>query len=450
MLDYTIHQLKYAADSSAYMNALAQLPMPAFLESGQADPGLARFDILSAAPEAYLTITDGEFSSSDPDIGLTTEGFFPALRELQAKYGASEMGIPSEIGPLPFSGGLIGVLGYPKLNTHKAFSFEQAFAGFYSWALIVDHLKESSKLIFMPRCTPQFISEITSLLESNNLPIKSINFYDFELKQAFKTDTTPEEYGLAFARIKDYIDAGDCYQVNLTQRFSSHYTGEPLAAYLKLRESSLSPFSGFIAWQDQALLCNSPERFLSVRQGHVITQPIKGTRPRGIDSKSDRSLAEELQSSEKDRAENLMIVDLLRNDLGKVCSIGSVKMEKLFELQSFNSVHHLVSTVSGYLDEKQDALDLLEACFPGGSITGAPKLRAMQIIEELESHAREAYCGSLFYLDCQGNMDSNITIRSLLCSDGEIHCWAGGGIVSDSVLADEYTECFDKINILIK
>jgi para-aminobenzoate synthetase component 1 len=144
-----------------------------------------------------------------------------------------------------------------------------------------------------------------------------------------------------------------------------------------------------------------------------------------------------------------MIVDLLRNDLGRVCAIGSVKVEKLFELQSFNNVHHLVSTVSGQLDEKQDALGLLEACFPGGSITGTPKLRAMQIIEELENHDRAAYCGSLFYLDGQGNMDSNITIRSLLCRDGEIHCWAGGGIVSDSVLADEYTECFDKIDILI-
>lgn len=211
MPDYTIYQLEYATDSSVYMSVLAQLPMPAFLESGQGDQDSARYDILSAAPASYLTIVDGEFNCSDPDIELNAEGFFPALRRLQAKYDAPEVEIPSEISPLPFSGGLIGVLGYPKLDTHNAFSFEHAFAGFYNWALIVDHLKKSSKLIFMPGCTSQSIDEITSILLSNTLFKNSILFEEFELEQAFDTDTTAEEYGSAFARIKDYIDAGDCF-----------------------------------------------------------------------------------------------------------------------------------------------------------------------------------------------------------------------------------------------
>jgi para-aminobenzoate synthetase component 1 len=182
----------------------------------------------------------------------------------------------------------------------------------------------------------------------------------------------------------------------------------------------------------------------------VETSPIKGTRPRHADPQSDRRAAEELRASEKDRAENLMIVDLLRNDLGRSCVPGSIHVDRLFELQSFPTVHHLVSTVIGELASDRQSNDLLRDSFPGGSITGAPKRRAMEIIAELEPSPREVYCGSILYVSADGRMDSNIAIRTLLCGDGEIRCWAGGGIVADSLWEQEYQETFDKVGRLLE
>jgi para-aminobenzoate synthetase component 1 len=272
----------------------------------------------------------------------------------------------------------------------------------------------------------------------------------FTLGQPFHNDMSEAQYRHAFARIKDYIDAGDCYQVNLTQRFSSSFSGHPFTAYRQLRQTTGKPFSAFLSWDDKALLSLSPERFLRVQNHHVTTQPIKGTRPRSSDRDEDRRLADALKTSEKDLAENLMIVDLLRNDLGTVCQFGSIQVEKLFELQQFDNVFHLVSTISGRLCDDISGLQVLEKCFPGGSITGAPKLRAMEIIEELETHRRDAYCGTVLYRDFDGRLDCNLTIRSLLCSQQDIFCWAGGGIVADSEADQEYAECFDKIYSLIR
>ncbi|WP_372748752.1 anthranilate synthase component I family protein, partial [Litorivivens sp.] len=182
----------------------------------------------------------------------------------------------------------------------------------------------------------------------------------------------------------------------------------------------------------------------------VSTAPIKGTAPRSPIPERDRELAETLAQSEKDRAENLMIVDLLRNDIGRCCEPGSIRVEKLFELQSFQTVHHLVSTISGRLASRYSTLDLLAACFPGGSITGAPKRRAMEIIHELEPHDRSIYCGSIAYIDLNGNMDSNIAIRTLLCEDDKIYCWSGGGIVADSEVEAEFEETWNKVGVLLE
>jgi len=191
-------------------------------------------------------------------------------------------------------------------------------------------------------------------------------------------------------------------------------------------------------------LSSSPERFLRVEDRAVESRPIKGTRRRVSDPVEDRRLAEELAESEKDRAENIMIVDLLRNDLGKSCAVGSVEVPQLFTVESYTTVHHLVSTIRGRLADELDAADLLRGCFPGGSITGAPKLRAMEIIEELEPFRRTVYCGSIGYLSCDGKMDTNIAIRTLVHCAGKMYCWAGGGIVADSELDEEYRESLDK------
>jgi para-aminobenzoate synthetase component 1 len=263
------------------------------------------------------------------------------------------------------------------------------------------------------------------------------------------SNMTREQYGRAFARIMDYIREGDCYQVNLAQRFSADATGDAWSAYQRLRVINPAPFSAYLSTPHAQILSASPERFLKVESGRVETRPIKGTRPRAGHPRLDAERIEALRASAKDRAENVMIVDLLRNDLSKNCRPGSVKVPKLFDVESYATVHHLVSTVTGELEAGRDAIDLLRGCFPGGSITGAPKLRAMQIIEELEPNRRGVYCGAIGYVGFDGGMDLNIAIRTLVYSRGAIRFWAGGGIVADSTLEDEYQETFAKAAALL-
>ncbi|WP_242476726.1 aminodeoxychorismate synthase component I [Halochromatium glycolicum] len=253
-----------------------------------------------------------------------------------------------------------------------------------------------------------------------------------------------DAYAAAFRRVQDYIQAGDCYQVNLAQRFAAPANGDPWPAYCCLRQLNPAPFSAYLKTPFGEVLSSSPERFLALRGGRVETRPIKGTRPRSSDAAEDAALRRALAESPKDRAENLMIVDLLRNDLGRVCQPGSIQVPALFATETYASVHHLVSTVCGELRAGEDAASLLRACFPGGSITGAPKIRAMEIIEELEPHRRGIYCGAIGYLGFDGAMDTNIAIRTIVNSGGQARFWSGGGLVHDSVLDEEYRETFDK------
>ncbi|HSC14726.1 MAG TPA: aminodeoxychorismate synthase component I, partial [Gammaproteobacteria bacterium] len=253
-----------------------------------------------------------------------------------------------------------------------------------------------------------------------------------------------DAYAAAFHAVQEHIRRGDCYQVNLTQRFEAEAEGDAWHAYVRLREINPAPFAAYLDLPDGKVVCSSPERFLRLRDGRVETKPIKGTRPRSQDPERDRALAEELRTSAKDRAENVMIVDLLRNDLGKCCVPGSVRASKLFDVESFASVHQLVSTVEGRLAKDMHALDLVAACFPGGSITGAPKVAAMKIIEELEPQRRSVYCGSIGYVGFDGNMDTNIAIRTLVQQGSRVYTWAGGGVVADSNVDAEYQESLDK------
>ncbi|MEW8264161.1 MAG: aminodeoxychorismate synthase component I, partial [Candidatus Thiodiazotropha taylori] len=258
-----------------------------------------------------------------------------------------------------------------------------------------------------------------------------------------------DEYLASLARIKRYILDGDCYQVNFAQRFSVAAEGDTWQAYKGLRQLNAAPFAAYLNTPDCQIMSSSPERFLELRSGSVETKPIKGTAPRGEDPIEDMMLAEMLKNSSKDQAENLMIVDLLRNDLGKVCATGSVSVPELFKLESFARVHHLVSKVCGELARGENALSLLRACFPGGSITGAPKLRAMEIIEELEPHRRGIYCGSIGYVSFDGDMDTNIAIRTMVHAQGITRLWAGGGIVADSDPEAEYRETYHKASALL-
>ena len=288
---------------------------------------------------------------------------------------------------------------------------------------------------------------IIHLYKNGPEPVRSLKSRQattsFSLKGEFKAEQSRENYLRSLARIKDYLAAGDCYQVNLAQRFSAHFHGDPLTAWLALQEAHPAPHSCYFDAGDSQIFGVSPERFLSIRNRQVMSEPIKGSRPRGNTPEEDQAFGDELLSNPKDRAENLMIVDLLRNDLGACCEPGSIQADPLFELRRFSNVQHLVSTVTGTLRRDLSPLDALLGAFPGGSITGAPKKRAMEIIAELEPAPRGAYCGSFFWMDNRGNLDSNILIRTLQTEGDRLYCHGGGGIVFDSVPEAEYEEsCF--------
>ena len=265
-----------------------------------------------------------------------------------------------------------------------------------------------------------------------------------------RSSFTHANYLAAVQRVIDYIYAGDIFQANFSQRFETPLNEAPWALYQRLRTRNAAPFAAYLDFPDALILSASPERFLRVSSaGHVETRPIKGTRPRGLGPEHDAALGRALTESTKDRAENLMIVDLLRNDLSRVCRAGTVRVPELFALERYATVHHLVSTVVGDLNEGVDALGLLRAAFPGGSITGAPKLRAMEIIAELEPSQRGVYCGSVGYWSLSGELDTSIAIRTATVRNGRVYFSAGGGIVADSVPEQEYRETLDKARGLI-
>ncbi|WP_111656534.1 aminodeoxychorismate synthase component I [Isoalcanivorax indicus] len=271
----------------------------------------------------------------------------------------------------------------------------------------------------------------------------------FHMTRPFQPDWQASDYAAAIARVQDYLRAGDCYQVNLAQRFVGRYQGSPWAGWQQLLAAHPAPHASYMDCGDMQVFGVSPERFLRIRGRTLLTEPIKGSRPRGQTPGEDQQLGEQLQQSLKDRAENLMIVDLLRNDLGQVAETGSIHASPLFELRRFSNVQHLVSSVHGRLREDISPLAALLACFPGGSITGAPKRRAMEIIAELEGAPRGFYCGSFFWQDARGHLDSTILIRTLQCQEGEIVCHGGGGIVHDSDPEQEYQESLFKVEKLM-
>ncbi len=358
----------------------------------------------------------------------------------------------------PFVGGAIGYFSYDlarRLERLPAtavadIDIPEMHVGIYDWAICVDHETRRAWLCSTAQCHAD-VDEILLAWNAQTAVTPAAFPTSFLVTSAVHRDMSFAAYATGFGKIKQYITDGDCYQVNFAQRFSATVKGDPWDAYQHLRNVNPAPYSAYVPLPDgSAVLSSSPERFLSVANGIVETKPIKGTRSRADDPVRDRALAAELAASEKDRAENLMIVDLLRNDLGRSAEIGSVNVPHLFEIESFARVHHLVSTVRARLRRGENALHALRKCFPGGSITGAPKIRAMEIIEELEPCRRSVYCGAVGYLSDCGNMDTNIAIRTLLHHRGSMYCWAGGGIVMDSELQAEYQESLDKAAAMLE
>ncbi len=435
-----LEETTYYADGGVLFAAIRDLPHAVYFDSSHPHSDRGRFDIMSAGPwDAGLEALAANASAAD------CRSYLDKLEHFHREHYAGIQPIAPDI---PFCGGILGYLGYGLGSGLQALTprvpaklpIAQLYA--YDWAIIQDHLLQRAVLVWQDRVNAARRNDIRSRLRN----LKVLPPEPFRLRSPFAANFTEADYRDAFANIQAYIRAGDCYQVNLSQCFTAYYSGDPWHAYRALREVAAAPFSAYLQSDaDQAILCLSPERFISLQGRHVETSPIKGTRPRYQDTAQDRAAAKELRDSAKDRAENLMIVDLLRNDLGRFCSAGSIHVDRLFELQSFNTVHHLVSTISGELQPDRTAWDIVRESFPGGSITGAPKKRAMEIIDELESMPRDIYCGSLVYISADGRMDSNIAIRTLACDAGRIRCWGGGGIVADSDGAREYRETYDKV-----
>ena len=434
--------LPYFADSSALFSSIASQPWSVFLDSGYPNSNQGRYDIIAADPVCTL-VTHGditEITRNNLTIKSSADPFDLVKQQLVSDFISD--------GDLPFNGGAIGYFSYDlarRLETlpviaEDAEHIAEMAVGIYKWAVIVDHQQQKSYLVGHD-CEEQqwhaLIAQFSQLPEPQEHDA-------FKVVGTINSNMDEAIYTLAFNRIKRYLKEGDCYQVNLAQRFVARCEGDPWIAYQLLRELNAAPFSCYLNLPEVQILSSSPERFLKLTKGVVETKPIKGTRPRKQDDAEDQQQIKSLESSNKDRAENLMIVDLLRNDISKTCKKGSVKVPIIFNVESYATVHHLVSTVTGILADDQHALDLLKSCFPGGSITGAPKIRAMEIIEELEPNRRGVYCGAIGYIGFDGNMDSNIAIRTLVHSKNTIRFWAGGGIVNDSVMEEEYQESFDK------
>lgn len=441
-------EIPYRADTAVLFEPFADRPWSVFLDSA----GAGRHDIVVADPVAVL-VTRGEETEivRDGRREVSRDDPFALVRRLLAPQGGALDGSSASAPPALFAGGAVGYFAYDlgrrieKLPTiaWDGEGFPEMAVGLYDWAIVVDHRDRRAWLASSGR-DERTQARWDALLAHCFHPQPARAREPFRALGPVASNFTHRRYAEAIHRILDYIRAGDCYQVNLAQRFSVAVSGDPWLLYRKLRTLNPAPFSAYLNTPWGQVLSCSPEQFLEVRGGRVRTKPIKGTRPRSPEPGEDAALREALRASPKDRAENVMIVDLLRNDLGKSCAVGSVRVPKLCEVESFATVHHLVSTVTGTLAPGKDALDLLRGCFPGGSITGAPKLRAMEIIEELEPHRRGLYCGSIGYIGFDGAMDTNIAIRTLVVSGGEARFWAGGGIVSDSDWRSEYQETLDK------
>ncbi len=445
-----VEPLPYAADSTDLFLRLRALGSPVWLDSARPFDGRGRYDLISAAPLALLSTTVPRAIIGTNVAGENPDPFARVETALNALLPA----LTPPDAALPFTGGAIGLFGYEAgLPPHgiaergaAATRFPDLLVGIYSWAVVVDHQLQRSHLLIRPETPAALAADIRARLQAAPPPAPA----PFRLDSPWRDSLPADRYRQAFERIQHYIRAGDCYQVNLSRMLSADADGDPLAAYLALRGEARAPYSAYMESADGAVLSFSPERLLSAEHGRLLTQPIKGTAPRDADPRRDAELARQLLASDKNRAENLMIVDLLRNDLGHSCKPGSIRVEQLFELQSFAAVHHLVSTISGELRDGVTPLQALRDSFPGGSITGAPKRRAMQIIAELEPHRRSVFCGSIGYLSSCGRMDFNIAIRTLLVCDGQIHAWAGGGIVADSDCDEEWRETEDKIGALLR
>ena len=450
-------------------------PYSFFLDSGMDPQRLGRYSFLGSEPFLIMSSRGSEITLVRGQEHEVQHGNpFDTMGKLLETYKLDHC--PA---PIPFLGGAVGYFSYDLCHFIERLpstaiddlQLPESYFAFYNTVVAFDHLERKIYLVatgfpeteerqrlrrarmrlekmkaWLYAASPSQESSLTRrerLGEGEFQPIQE------NRRVLLKSNFTPEEYIKAVDRVREYIAAGDVFQVNLSQRFEADLKIPPYKLYKRLRMVNPAPFAGYLNFQGVTIVSASPERFLKVEGDLVETRPIKGTRPRGKDPVEDERLAQELTHSTKDRAENMMIVDLERNDLGRVCHYGTVKVTELAILETFPTVFHLTSTVVGRLRRGKSNIDLLKATFPGGSITGAPKVRAMEIIDELEPTKRSIYTGSIGYLSFNEDMDINIVIRTFLIKEGKAYFQVGGGIIYDSDSETEYMETLDKAKALI-
>jgi para-aminobenzoate synthetase component I len=446
-------------------DAFKDKPFTFFLDSGMNPKRLGRYSFMGSDPFLIMRSRSTEITILRSDGEKTFSGNpFDVLGELLREYKLD--GNPSG---LPFVGGAVGYLAYDlghfieKLPSKAVDDLQlpECYLGFYDTVAIFDHLegrayiastgfpetgknrqaKAQVRLEEIKRSMAQAPSLDEDKAYSDQTAGKRVNL---------RSNFTHEAYLEAVQKARDYIIAGDIFQVNISQRFESDMPLPPYELYQRLRKINPAPFASYLNFDGIAVVSASPERFLLLRGDRVETRPIKGTRPRGKDTAGDGALAQELVNSFKDKAEHVMIVDLERNDIGRVCRFGTVRVSELMALEKYATVFHLTSTVEGRIRPGKNAVDLLKATFPGGSISGAPKVRAIEIIDELEPTRRSVYTGSIGYLGFDGSLDLNIVIRTILVKDSKAYFQVGGAVVYDSDPESEYIETLDKARALIQ
>jgi len=459
-----IEQLTYLPEGPTIFEALDNGKTACFLDSALVHERLGRYSFIGADPFMIFSATGKQCTIETPggEIRHVTGDPLVELGKLIAEFSASGSS------PFPFArGGAVGYFSYdlgrlmerlPEKAVNDLGLPECLFA-FYDGGVVIDHDRGCAYLIStglplsgiagQKRAAERLKNWRMLLARPYSAYTASGHKFDHLRAAGLKSNFSREGYCRAVEKSLEYISAGDIYQVNISQRFSAELKTGTWELYRRLRHLNPAPFASFLRFPEVSVLSSSPERFLLVEGNRVETRPIKGTRPRGNTAAEDSALKQELINSEKDRAELVMIVDLERNDLGRICQTGSVRVPELFCLETYATVYHLVSTITGTLPAGKNVLDLLPAVFPGGSITGAPKIRAMEIIEELEPVRRGIYTGSLGYLDFSGRADLNIVIRTFVIKNNRVYFQAGGGIVADSQPELEYQETLDKARALL-
>ncbi len=418
------------------------------LHSSMADKSLGRYSFIGFDP--FLTI-----KSKNKDVYINGKHIIGNPIKILKKKLSFFKSIRHKGLPLYF-GGAVGYFSYETAHFFEKLpraakddiNSPDIYFSFFDKSIIYDHFRKEMIIVVLGNDYDKLPSR---LLEIKNIITRELKPIDKKIQcGALRSNFSKERYIEAINKIKEYIKAGDTFQVNLSQRLKAEISGDPLTVYKNLVKINPSPFSALLEFDDIKIISSSPERLVRLENGIINTRPIAGTRPRGKTRKEGLKLEKELLGSEKERAEHTMLVDLERNDIGKVCDYGSVRLTEAMSIEKYSHVMHLVSNIRGNLHKSKDRFDLLKAVFPGGTITGCPKIRTMEIIDELEPNARGPYTGSLGYFNFSGGMDFNIIIRTLIMKGNKIYTHAGGGIVADSIPEEEYKETLYKAQAMIK